>query len=138
VNRRGFLKRFGIGLGAALTLAALPASAVEALTVADAGRRCACEYLRKRYNDYMRGKSYHDAPLAMFVSPGLFAAFEGELTANERFISGSHEPMERHLMFKGTLLYAKPEITTWDDVRFMPAARAGSEYAMNTTGALLA
>lgn len=139
-SRRDFLKRFGIGVAAACALASLPEAAVQALTLADAGRRCACEFLRTRYNDHMRGRTASETPLSMRVPSGLFAAFEGELFACERFIASDARQVERphSLMFKGTMLFADPAMPAAWDVRFQEKPAPGRAYAMNTTGALVA
>ena len=139
LNRRAFLQRFGIGVGAALTLAALPASAVEALSVTDAGRRCAIEYLRHRWIEHMRGRSVTQAPPTMYVPQGLFDAYEGELTACVRFVlTDGHRDGPRWLSFKGAKLFADPAMPKAWDVRFTDRPPRGVEYAMNTTGAVYA
>lgn len=138
LNRRVFLQRFGIGVGAALTLASLPATAINALTTEQAAKRIACEFLRKRYNDYVGG-NWNRIPLSMAVPQGLYDAFEGELEANERFCSGdpAHGKIV-HLKFKSAMLFADPSMPPMWDVRFTPNPPKGVEYAMNTTGALIA
>lgn len=141
MNRRAFLQRFGIGLAAAAALASVPVSALEALSITEAGRRCAIEFLRKRYNEYVRGRSSDAMPLSMRVPPGLFAAYEGELTVCERFIPnedarGEYAP--RGLMFKGTALFADETMPAAWDVRFQERPAPGREYAWNTTGAIFA
>ena len=120
VNRRAFLKRFGIGLSAALTLAALPASAVEALTVTEAGKKCAIAFLLQRYREHLRGSRGSEMYLTMHVPSGLFTAYEGDLTINQRFVSGSTATHlnPRHLMFKGLFLFEDPAMPAAWDVRF--------------------
>ncbi len=134
MNRRGFLKRFGIGLGAALTLAALPASAVKALTLPEAGKRLAIEYMLRRYREMARGRRADTLPSRMRVSPGLFAAYMGELTVNERFCSGifsEFAALPQGLMFKGLIVTADPSLKRWEDVQWVEPVR---EYRINKTG----
>lgn len=137
MNRRAFLQRFGIGVGAALALTAIPKAAIAALDTTEAGKRLACEFLRQRYNAHMRGKSVRDTPLLMRVPCGLFDAFAAELTSFERFVSVEELrcASSRHLMFKGTPLFEDPTMPGWD-VRFTERPAPGVEYAMNTTGAV--
>lgn len=99
MNRREFVKRFGIGLSAACALASIPVSAVEALTTVEGAKRIACEYLRKVYNEHSRGAPMNH-PRRMEAGRELYEAFEGELVANERFCSGD-DPYLTGLMFKG-------------------------------------
>ena len=122
MNRRGFLQRFGIGLAGALALAQLPASAVEALTQPDAARLLACEYLRKRYNEFARGRSVWDQPERIEVSRGLFEAFEGELVATQRFVYNYAPPSERNLCFKAARVVIREDIQRWEDLRIIGAA----------------
>jgi hypothetical protein len=106
MNRRAFLKRFGIGVSAALALASLPETAIRGLSVADAGQRCAIEYLRKVYNDYMRGRSACAYPRRIEVGEELFAAYEGEITFFERFCAVGEESLSvRNLKFKAATVY---------------------------------
>lgn len=105
MNRRAFLKRFGIGVTAALVLASLPEAAIRSLTTEQAAKRLACEYLRKVYNEYCR---QHPGayPVRMEVGRELFDAYEGELQANERFVRrtvGEFDVIDTSpgLMFKG-------------------------------------
>lgn len=125
MNRRGFLKRFGIGLGAALTLAALPKAAVAALSNTEAAKRCAIEYMRATYNAHVREQMVSRAPGQRFympnrmhVSPGLYAAYEGELVACERYTaSDARDGWNAGLVFKGTRVKADPALTKWE-IRF--------------------
>jgi hypothetical protein len=125
MDRRGFLKRFGIGLTAALVLAKLPEAAVQALTTTEAAKRCAIEYMRQCYNAHVREQMASHAPGQRFyrpnhmhVSPGLYTAYEGELVACERYCSGDpRDNWDRGLMFKGTRCTADPALTKWE-VRF--------------------
>lgn len=122
MNRRAFLQRFGIGLGAACALAAIPVAVVETFTIDDAGRRLACEFLRRQWN------AVHTGPITplkfshtIHVSQGLYDAFNGELMANERFHpdwrgDGSPPPA---LMFKAARVIAHPDIATWEGLRFV-------------------
>jgi hypothetical protein len=104
LNRRAFLKRFGIGVAAACALASLPVSAVEALTLPEAGKRIACEYLRKIYNDWCQAHP-GQRPTRMEAGQELFEAFEGELIAHERFLCvADAERGPRNLMFKAARL----------------------------------
>jgi hypothetical protein len=126
LSRRGFLKRFGIGLGAALVLAKLPEAAVQALTQTEAAKRCAIEYMRQCYNAHVREQMASRAPGQRFympnhmhVSPGLYAAYEGELTVCQRYESSDLRdgPWDTGLLFKGTRVTADPKLTKWE-VRF--------------------
>ncbi len=117
MNRRTFLQRFGIGVSAALALAALPASAIQALTTEQAAKRCAIEYLRKAYTDHVRGKSVSQHPRAFYVSQGLYDAYEGEIVANQRAMESARwEHTRQGLMFKGSKVEAKAELRGWDVV----------------------
>jgi hypothetical protein len=105
LNRRSFLKRFGIGVTAALALASLPASAVEHLSEPEAAKRIACEYLRKVYNEWAKAHG-NKGPSRMECGVELFEAFEGELIVNQRFtVEGQHDGT-RYLAFKGSKLSA--------------------------------
>jgi hypothetical protein len=119
LSRRTFLQRFGIGVGAALALASLTEAAVDGLTELQAANRCACEYLRKIYNDtshaWFRAQGGPQHPERLYVSRGLYDALEGEFQANERFMSARPaHPSQPHLMFKAAEVYADPTLTGWD------------------------
>jgi hypothetical protein len=115
MNRRDFLKRFGVGVAAAAALAQVPVAVVQALDTAEAGKRLACEYMRRVYNEFSRGRGLAGLPRRMFVSPGLFEAYEGELMANERFVVvGFDDPgSPRVLCFKGARVSADPSMRGW-------------------------
>jgi hypothetical protein len=104
MDRRAFLKRFGIGVSAALALASLPVSAIEGLSVADAAKRCACEYMRKVYNDWCRTNPGR-IPTRLEAGVELFEAYEGELVACERFTASVERDNVRHLTLKATPFY---------------------------------
>jgi hypothetical protein len=99
LNRRAFLKRFGIGVAAACALASLPVSAVEALTLPEAGQRIACEDLRKVWLDWCRAHP-GQMPTRMEAGLELFEAFEGEIVVCMRF-HAVESCGPRNLMFKG-------------------------------------
>lgn len=121
MNRRGFLQRFGIGVTAALALAALPEAVVAHLSTPELAKRCACEYMRTAYN---RSRGLNGAPALMWVSPGLYRAYEGELLMNERFrITEDVRDLEgpRWLVFKATRVEVDPQLAKWD-IRFVERA----------------
>ena len=126
MNRRGFLQRFGIGVGAALALASLPKAAIAALTNEQAAKRCACEYMRARYLTHVREQMASHAPGIKFympnhlrVSPGLYAAYEGELLACERYTAvDARGGWDAGLMFKGARVTVDPALKRWEDLRF--------------------
>jgi len=114
MNRRSFLQRFGIGVSAALALAALPVEAIQALTTEQAAKRLACEHLRRIYNAWC---SAHrgEQPCVLYVSRGLYEAYEGEITASERYVRSSGDLQgSRGLMFKGAWVVDDMRQSGWD------------------------
>jgi hypothetical protein len=118
VNRRAFLKRFGIGLGSALALAHLPAAAVEGLSVEAAGKRIACEILRTIFNAYV-AKAGHP-PASIAVGRTLFEMYESELVAAERFVAADAPAGWDALLFKGVPLYSSPTLGQMNVVLYGP------------------
>ena len=108
MNRRGFLGALATGLVGACVATKIPT----AILPAPVRTRAACEFLRKAYNDYSGGQVGRH-PREMFVGRELFEAFEGELIANERFVTfdtdaGYQDPA---LRFKGAKV--RPEGRGW-------------------------
>lgn len=121
MNRRAFLKRFGIGLSAAVALAAVPVEAIRSLTVDEAGRRLACEHMRRIYNEACRGRlGVH--PTEMRVSSGLLTAYEAELICNERFITERKVQGRYYPVFKCAAVIPDPSLSGWGCVAVMPNA----------------
>jgi hypothetical protein len=109
MNRRDFLTRFGIGVGAALVLAKLPESAITGLTTGQAAQRCAMEFMRHRWNAITKGKSSKEIPRAFVIGQELYDAFQSELTPCERFIPEDIGPRfgPPVLVFKSSYIVAK-------------------------------
>lgn len=112
VNRRHFLKQFGISLTAACALAVVPEAVIKALSTVDAGRRCACDYLRAQFYAFVGGDGAN-LPLAMRVSPGLYAAFEREMLINTRFMVAVLRHGVSVTTFKNTPIVASPDLSGW-------------------------
>ena len=114
MNRRSFLQRFGIGVSAALALAALPVEAIQALTTEQAAKRLACEHLRRIYNAWC--DAHHgQQPALICVSRGLYDAYSAELRACERVTTADTWTQDTpDLMFKGTRLRAVTSVQGWD------------------------
>jgi len=126
VNRRGFLKRFGVGVTAALALAAVPKAAIAALDTVQAGKCLALQYMRKVYNEY--SAKHRAFPRLLHVSPGLHAAFESELLPCERFcvaggVSGD-TAFKNALKFKGAAVTIDPALRGWQ-MRVVEAVSLG-------------
>ena len=117
MDRRGFLKRFGIGLAAACALAAVPEAVVKALAPAEAARRLACEHMRREWLGYMRGKRAEQCPRELRVSQGLYTAYKGELQSCERYTSGDAPDRAPSLLFKAARVIVAPDVRGWD-IRF--------------------
>ena len=106
MNRRGFLQRLGLGVTGALVLAHVPAKIVQVVVGEDTARLYACEYLRKVYNDYAKGRPLNEYPRQMIAGRELFQTYEGELSQMQRFTVYG-EDFGQCLMFKGVPLRSK-------------------------------
>lgn len=130
LTRRGFLGALATG-AVGLCVAAkaptgwLPAAARESV---------ACEYMRKRYHAWVKGRAGFAAPYAMVVTRDLYEAFQGELVSNLRFRSVESSHLPPHLMFKGARVFPKRDGAGWRIVFYTREEFARVEYATNTTG----
>lgn len=110
MNRRVFLRRFAAGVVGAAVLAHIPASVIKAAPrLAEPARLWACERLRTAYFDYMKahGGGMQSLPAGFRVGRQFFELYEGELTANLRFVDFELEQRGwRTLMFKGVPVMA--------------------------------
>lgn len=99
INRRQFLARCSTGLVGAALLTRLPLKYLSTETK----RIAATEYLSKHWHNYVKGKGRGNFDMA--AGGALFDAFEGELIANQRFVSHETGAAGHALMFKAHRLY---------------------------------
>lgn len=103
--RRRFLQLLVGGvIGTAATLR-LPGALVGKTAI---GRRSACEYVRRAFNEYC--DTHHGPPYMLVLEHDLYDALDSELVANQRYVvSGRLTPREayealmpEHMLFKGS------------------------------------
>lgn len=107
MNRRGFLSLLATGAVGACVAAKVPTGWLPE----PVQRYAACEFLRKAYNDFSRGR-FGQRPREMFAGRELYEAFEGEIIANQRYVLTPYKICKgESLMFKGLRL--RPEGRGW-------------------------
>jgi hypothetical protein len=97
MNRRGFLRRLGIGAVGVAVAVSIPASVVKAVGLSEHARERMLDKMHAIYVDHakrgIRIREWH-------LGRDAFEAMEGELLLVERFVSTRYEGVN-HLMFKG-------------------------------------